>query len=313
MSDKLLRNQYQVSAQTPMPVDPMDSSSLGSTYSEGTVQLYYYNAGVRTTDAGQAAGTVVDGVFTYRNILDSLGVAIACKDNTSLAFTCLAMTEEVDPSAHPQLLQIMEGNDTSTPSEKAAAIGAFLSNGQYVVDYRKSVVWVKKATTAASMTGVSYKISSASDEDGYTYVRSKAYDATTSADRNSLIRDISDQYTNDTFTLTNVPNATPDETTIVDMDGYDGCSIHIENTGGTDTFEATIEASNEGAESTSDWLDVTQYGFTNACGADAASYTADTILFSKPDLNVKAYKVKITTADGGDDADFQIFIKRWKK
>jgi hypothetical protein len=161
MSEKLLRGQYQVSAQAPMPVDPMDSSSLGSSYSEGTVQLYYYSGSTRTTDAGQAAGTVVDGVFTYRNILDSLGVAIGCKDNTSLAFTCAALTTEVDPTSKPALQQVMEGNDVSTPAEKAAAIGELLSNGEYVVDYRKGMVWAKKATTAATMTSTSYKITSA--------------------------------------------------------------------------------------------------------------------------------------------------------
>jgi hypothetical protein len=164
MSDKLLKGQYQVSAQTPMPVDPMDSSSTASTYSEAAVvQFYYYNAGTRTIDAGQAAGTIVDGVFSYRNIYDSLGATIACKKNTSLAFTCNAMTTEIDASANPALMQIMEGNDTNTPAEKAAAIGAFLlNNGDYVVDYRKGVVWVKKATTTVSMASVSYKITSAS-------------------------------------------------------------------------------------------------------------------------------------------------------
>ena len=53
----------------------------------------------------------------------------------------------------------MEGNDTSTPAEKAAAIGALLTNGQYVIDYKKGMVWGKKATTTATMTAVSYKIS----------------------------------------------------------------------------------------------------------------------------------------------------------
>lgn len=139
----------------------------------------------------------------------------------------------------------------------------------------------------------------------------KMRDTSTDAQRSSLIRDISDQYTSDSFVLTNVPNATPDETTIVSMDGYKGCSIHIEKTGGTDTFAATIEASNEGTLSTDDWIDITQYGFSNAGGADAASYTADTILFSNPNFVTKGIKVKITTADANDDADFNIFIKRW--
>jgi len=119
------------------------------------------------------------------------------------------------------------------------------------------------------------------------------------------------RYVPDASVLTNVPNATPDETIFIDMDGYHGCSIHVEKTGGTDTFAWTMESSCEGKISSSDWIDTTQYGFSNAGGADAASYTADTIIFSKPEFVPMAHKVKITTAGAADDADFQVFVKRW--
>jgi hypothetical protein len=168
--NKLLKNQDQVSPQIPMPVDRMDSSSLASSYSEGTVQLYYYSAGTRTLDAGQAAGVVVDGVFTYQNIYDSLGVAIATKNNTSLSFTCTALTTEIDVATRPELQRVMEGNDTSTPAVKAAAIGALLNNGEYVVDYRKGMVWAKKATTAATMTTTTYSIIASSNSVAVTSV-----------------------------------------------------------------------------------------------------------------------------------------------
>lgn len=156
---QLLKHQGQVSGRMPLPVDVMDSSSTASTFSAGTVQLYYYNSGTRTSDAGQAAGTVVDFAFSHRNIYDSLGVQVACKDNTSLVFTCAALTTEIDPTTNIKLANAMESHDYGTPAEKAAAIGALLTSGQYVIDYRQGMGWAKKATTASTMTSTSYKIS----------------------------------------------------------------------------------------------------------------------------------------------------------
>lgn len=122
---------------------------------------------------------------------------------------------------------------------------------------------------------------------------------------------VDQQYITGSSVLTNVPNATPDETVIISMDGYRGLCIHIEQTGGTDTFVATVYASVEGADAGHDWIDVTQYGFTAAHAATAASYTADCILFMNPGFTPSAIKVKITTASGSDDADFNVFSKKW--
>jgi len=120
------------------------------------------------------------------------------------------------------------------------------------------------------------------------------------------------QYVNESVNiLTDVPNGTPDETTIITMNGYRGCAIHIEKTGGADTFAAIVFASVEGTGAAVDWIDVTQYGFTCATAADAASYTADCILFSNPGFVPQAFKVRITTAGAAHDADFQIFTRKW--
>lgn len=124
-----------------------------------TTQLYYYNAGVRTIDAGQAIGTVVDAVLPHKNILNVLGTNVATKNDTSLTFTSTALTTELEIAARPDIAMIMEGNDNSTLSVRAAQVGALLNNGEYIVDYRSGLIIGKKASTAVTMTSVSYNVS----------------------------------------------------------------------------------------------------------------------------------------------------------
>lgn len=142
-----------------MPVNDTNLSSQVATSSSATVQLYYYNAGVRTTDAGQAAGTVVDAVFAHKNIQNSLGTSVASKNDTSLAYTCNALTTELELEARPDIKALMEGLDYNLPYTKAVQVGALLNNGEFVIDYRRGLLIGKKATTTATMTGVTYKYS----------------------------------------------------------------------------------------------------------------------------------------------------------
>jgi len=139
----------------------------------------------------------------------------------------------------------------------------------------------------------------------------KAYDQASDADRNSEIDPISQHFVTESFVLTNVPNATPDETTLIDMDGFSSLMVQVEKTGGADTFVWTMESSVEGSASTNDFIDSTQFGFTSATITSAATYTADGILFSNNRFNPRGHKVKITTAGAADDADFNIFIKKF--
>ncbi|MFZ6015024.1 MAG: hypothetical protein ACOYUZ_01575 [Patescibacteria group bacterium] len=112
-------------------------------------------------------------------------------------------------------------------------------------------------------------------------------------------------YISDTFVLTNVPNATPDETTIINMEGYKGWSVHVEKTGGADTFDVDYFASNEDALSTADWLEITPTFASGSATADHIAHPASEMLVTK------ALKLKVTTAGGANDADFQIFVYRW--
>lgn len=152
----ILRGQEQVSQKRALPVNDTNLSTTVSTSSSATVQLYYYAAGVRTSDAGQAAGTVVDAVFVHKNILNSIGTNVATANDTSLAYTCTALTTELEWASKPEIQALMEGLDNSTLSTRAAQIGALLNNGEFIVDYRRGLLIGRKATTASTMTSVTY-------------------------------------------------------------------------------------------------------------------------------------------------------------
>lgn len=104
-----------------------------------------------------------------------------------------------------------------------------------------------------------------------------------------------------TYTLTNVANASP-ETIEFNMAGYSDFSVHVEKTGGSDTFDVDYHMSNEGTATTDDWIDVTG-NMTIIGGATADHFATPTIK-----CPCKAVQVEITTAGGSDDADFNVFI-----
>ncbi len=136
------------------------------------------------------------------------------------------------------------------------------------------------------------------------------YETASNATNVREINPVDQKYVPRVFTLTNVPAATPDDTSIIDMDGFRSCSVQVVQTSGTATFTWTMESSVEGRESTSTWDDSTQYGFTSATDANAASYAATGILYSVQGFTPVAHRVKIATA-GADDGDFKIYVKKF--
>lgn len=148
----LLKNQADISSQRAMPVENVDDSSKVITESSETVQLYYYNSGVLTSDAGQAAGVLVIGKLAYSPVLDDVGSKVANKDNKSLSFTCLALTTE-----KPFRNEALEQSLDTTGTILLQNICKDFSNGDYTVDYRTGTIYAKKATTASTMTSVGYK------------------------------------------------------------------------------------------------------------------------------------------------------------
>lgn len=152
----LLDGQNNISKTFPMPVDDMSTSSSTVSVSGETVVLYYSNAGTRTTDAGQAAGTAVSGTFANKMILDVDGAYIGNWKNKSLSFTGNCFTSEV-----PFDYALAERYKENTWANKLSGITSGFSNGQYCIDYEHGVVYGVKATTTSSLTSTAYSINQA--------------------------------------------------------------------------------------------------------------------------------------------------------
>jgi hypothetical protein len=153
----LLRTQQdKVCEQKGLPVEIVADSQFLRSITGETVQLYYYTAGgVLTSDAGQAAGTVVVGKLAYAGVLTAIGDVIGTFKDTSLSFTSTALTREVE---FPQL--VAEAYLQSHGHTKANAITQNFSNGDYCVDCRTGLIYGKKASATTSLAATAYKISS---------------------------------------------------------------------------------------------------------------------------------------------------------
>ena len=144
--------QREISEQRRLPVDGVAADAL-KTISGETLQFYYYNSGVLTIDAGQAAGVVVVGKFANRNIKNALGDVIGQFNDTSLAFTTgTVLTTLV---RFPYLSA--EVSDSTTGTLKAQAITKDFANGEYCIDHRTGTIYGVKATTGVSDT-ITYKV-----------------------------------------------------------------------------------------------------------------------------------------------------------
>ena len=136
-----------------MPVDVLNDTQQVVSVTGETMQLYYYNvSNVLTSDAGEEAGVLVVGKLANAPLLDDIGSKVGNFRNTSLAFSCLALTNEV-PFNYVRLEQSLE----TTGATLLATMCAGFANGDYTIDYRKGLIYAKKATTASTATSVSYK------------------------------------------------------------------------------------------------------------------------------------------------------------
>jgi len=235
---------------------------------------------VLPSDAAANSGSASSGDATYMSPTDFTATYAS---GTTLTITGLPYT----PTA-AQFMSVKRQDTTGVSVTYTPDVKAFAYNS---------------STGVLTVTGAAF---TATDVFVVTAIGpTKMMDVSNDAQRNAPIRDLSDQYVSETFTLTNVPNATPDETIIVDLSGYRGWSVHVEKTGGADTFDVDYFVSNEDALSTADWLEITP---TFASGSATADHIAH------PDsqmLVTKGLKLKITTAGAANDADFQAFVRRW--
>lgn len=145
--------QPEISEQRGLPVEVVADSQWGKTLSAKTVQFEYYDSGTLTTDAGEAAGTVVVGKLANGGILTAVGDVMGTYYDTSFAFitgTILTTLKEFP-------YQTAAEYDGSTGTAKAAAITSGFANGEYCIDHRAGLIYGVKATAGTSDTA-NYKI-----------------------------------------------------------------------------------------------------------------------------------------------------------
>lgn len=141
-----------------LPVNnDIDSGSIRTQVNE-TVQLYYYNSGTLTADAGQAAGTLVVGRTKFANIRNAIGDAKGNSLDQSFTFTSSDLTSEVAID-----WETLESVDGSSGTSRLQAICAGFTNGQYCIDYKTGTIYGKKASTGTTLTAASYKYAIQSD------------------------------------------------------------------------------------------------------------------------------------------------------
>ena len=143
----LLKRQGNISAQGPLPVDLVDNVGQSAPIAADTSPLFYFNAGVPTADAGQAAGTVVVSTLTFKKIGNFLGDGVGILKDSSLVINVgTAFTEEV---FYPW--DSVEGIDTEDLESQAIKATSKLEDGQYCVDYMKGRIYGKKADATTSL------------------------------------------------------------------------------------------------------------------------------------------------------------------
>jgi hypothetical protein len=148
--------QREISLQRALPVDDIGNASVVKSVSGETVQLYYYNSGVLTVDAGQIAGTLVVAKLAYDNILSKIGDIIGTENDSS--FT-LANANTFDAQIKFPYRDA-ELKDTDIGANKLTEIAqAFTANGQYCIDHRTGTFYGKKKNTGTTVSA-SYKYSS---------------------------------------------------------------------------------------------------------------------------------------------------------
>jgi len=163
----MMKNQKWSAPHRGMPTEDIGGSSSRLAVTGETVQLYYSNSGVRTTDAGQAAGVMVEGVLAVAPIANTSGDQIGQRLNTSLSFTGTAFTAEVELSYEAlesldnlpflERLTKVASLVAAVKTAQANGVPTVMANGDYVVDYRKGWIIGKKASTQTSLTSAAYK------------------------------------------------------------------------------------------------------------------------------------------------------------
>jgi len=133
--------------QNRLSVDDL-ASDITQEIEDHAIPFYYLNAGVKTIDAGQAAGVLIFGNVGYRNIQNALGDAVGNHADSSFVLgTGTTLTTQV--ALNEELRKSWAMAPLAT---KVAKYGENLANGQFVLDHETGF-WVgMKADAGVSDT-----------------------------------------------------------------------------------------------------------------------------------------------------------------
>jgi hypothetical protein len=149
------------------------------------------------------------------------------------------------------------------------------------------------------------------DVNGYTKVRSKAYDSSTQSNKSAEVNPLSSHYVSET--LVDETNITTNTTTYAyfDMNGYKYFALQGETSGAapTDVLTVTVEATAQDdgtAAASCDYQDVTNSQFGVASWVDT-----DFVGIGDEVQPFKYVRVKYVTSNGGgSDADLLVYLKK---
>lgn len=179
----------------------------------------------------------------------------------------------------------------------------------------------KPKTDTITVSGTTITVAGAAFSSGDQFVVTfalppKTIDEANDAQDTQSINPLWSRYSSYTLAdVTNETNATNNR--YIDMVGYDGLVIQYEKTGGTDSVTLTVEATAQDdgtAAASCTYQDITQYGMgISTASATSASYTADAIINLSDGYPYRYIKVKTVSAGGNNNADYAIYIRKFKR
>lgn len=136
--------QKEVSLQRRLPV--RDIANRTASIVTETAALYYFNSGVLTADAGQAAGTIVVGSVRKKGqILNSTRNMVGQYGDSSVTISGALATERPFRGMSAEGAEAGGDNSTLSLSQKATLLTEGFRNGDYCVDYETGMFFGLKA------------------------------------------------------------------------------------------------------------------------------------------------------------------------
>ncbi len=142
----LLRKQAHITPYRGMPTESVVSWEGVASVAWEELVVKYFNAGVLTDDVNSAAWTPVVLKISVGWIKNELGFALGKYWDSSLSIISATLDSEVESTP-----EMFEAIDLFWLEKGLLSITERLSDGQYLVDYQKGVIYWKKKTDGISV------------------------------------------------------------------------------------------------------------------------------------------------------------------